>query len=53
MDNVAERPEADPADRRTEGSGSGSTGSVQLEGVTKKFGGFQAVDNIDLEIASG
>jgi spermidine/putrescine transport system ATP-binding protein len=53
MDNVAERPEADPADRRTEGSGSGSTGSVQLEGVTKKFGGFQAVDHIDLEIASG
>jgi spermidine/putrescine transport system ATP-binding protein len=53
MDNVAERPEADPADRRTEGFGSGSTGSVQLEGVTKKFGGFQAVDNIDLEIASG
>jgi spermidine/putrescine transport system ATP-binding protein len=31
----------------------GSTGSVKLEGVTKKFGGFVAVDDIDLEIANG
>jgi spermidine/putrescine transport system ATP-binding protein len=31
----------------------GSTGSVKLEGVTKKFAGFRAVDNIDLEIANG
>jgi len=31
----------------------GSTGSVKLEGVTKKFGGFKAVDDLDLEIANG
>ncbi len=31
----------------------GSTGSVKLEGVTKKFGSFKAVDDIDLEIANG
>jgi len=42
-----------------EGNGSaleseaGSTGSVKLEGVTKKFGAFKAVDDIDLEIANG
>jgi spermidine/putrescine transport system ATP-binding protein len=35
------------------GEGSGSTGSVKLESVTKKFGDFTAVDDIDLEIASG
>src|SRR5680860_37058 len=28
-------------------------GSVRLESVTKKFGGFTAVDSIDLEIANG
>ena len=32
---------------------SSGTGSVQLEGVTKAFGTFTAVDDIDLEIADG
>jgi spermidine/putrescine transport system ATP-binding protein len=31
----------------------GSTGSVTLKGVTKRFGDFTAVDDIDLEIRSG
>ena len=39
-----------PAEPQNE---AGSTGSVKLEGVTKKFGDFTAVDDIDLEIASG
>jgi spermidine/putrescine transport system ATP-binding protein len=32
---------------------SGAEGSVKLEGVTKKFGSFAAVKDMDLEIANG
>lgn len=35
------------------GNGSSGTGGVQLEGVTKRFGNFTAVDNIDLNIGEG
>jgi spermidine/putrescine transport system ATP-binding protein len=33
--------------------GSSGTGSVRLEGVTKAFGSFTAVDDMDLEIGDG
>ena len=38
---------------RTGGSASSGTGSVRLEGVTKTFGDFTAVSDMDLEIADG
>jgi len=53
MDNAAELSEIEPAEGRPEKGEAGSTGTVQLEGVTKKFGGFRAVDDLDLEIANG
>jgi len=53
MDNAAELSEVEPAEGRREKGEAGSTGTVQLEGVTKKFGGFRAVDDLDLEIANG
>lgn len=53
MHKVAELPEAESADGNAASSGGGSNGSVQLEGVTKNFGSFRAVDEIDLNIASG
>ncbi|MCO5316282.1 MAG: ABC transporter ATP-binding protein [Solirubrobacterales bacterium] len=37
----------------TSGHGSPGSGGVQLEGVTKSFGDFTAVDDIDLGIAEG
>ncbi len=39
--------------KKPEESGSSGTGSVRLEGVTKTFGSFTAVSDIDLEIADG
>ncbi|MEX0621253.1 MAG: ABC transporter ATP-binding protein [Solirubrobacterales bacterium] len=53
MENAAELADAGLAEGPPEPGEPGSTGSVQLEGVTKKFGSFRAVDDIDLEIASG
>jgi spermidine/putrescine transport system ATP-binding protein len=52
MDNATELPEVKPGEGGPTGSGAGS-GEVQLEGVTKKFGGFKAVDDLDLTIADG
>lgn len=53
MDNAAELSEVEPAEGHPEKGEAGSTGTVRLEGVTKKFGGFRAVDDLDLEIANG
>lgn len=53
MDNAAELPEVKPGDGPPAKGEAGSTGSVHLQGVTKKFGGFKAVDDLDLEIANG
>jgi spermidine/putrescine transport system ATP-binding protein len=50
MENAAELSEAEA---RTRNGEAGSTGSVHLVGVTKKFGSFKAVDDLDLEIANG
>ncbi len=52
MDNTAESAAEEEGDPSLKGE-AGATGSVKLEGVTKKFGGFKAVDNMDLEIANG
>ncbi len=53
MESAADLPEADQGETPPAKGDAGSTGSVKLEGVTKKFGGFKAVDDIDLEIANG
>jgi spermidine/putrescine transport system ATP-binding protein len=52
MENAAELPEVEPGEPRPDRGKAGS-GGVQLEGVTKKFGSFKAVDDLDLEIADG
>ncbi len=53
MESSAETAQTDDTTPAAAKSEAGSTGSVKLEGVTKKFGGFKAVDDIDLEIANG
>jgi spermidine/putrescine transport system ATP-binding protein len=53
MDKAAELPEVESGGGHPEKRGAGSTGSVELEGVTKKFGSFKAVDDLDLTIADG
>jgi len=53
MDKAAELPEVETGEVQPDKGEAGSTGSVHLEGVTKKFGSFKAVDDLDLEIANG
>ena len=53
MESSAETAQTDDTTPAAAKSEAGSTGSVKLEGVTKKFGSFKAVDDIDLEIANG
>ncbi len=53
MESSVDHPPRDGGDAASPGSGSGSTGGVRLEGVTKRFGAFEAVKNMDLEIADG
>ena len=53
MENAADLPDVDQGESPPAMGESGATGSVKLEGVTKKFGAFKAVDDIDLEIANG
>jgi spermidine/putrescine transport system ATP-binding protein len=53
MENAADLPDVDQGESPPAMGESGATGSVRLEGVTKKFGAFKAVDDIDLEIANG
>jgi spermidine/putrescine transport system ATP-binding protein len=53
MESAAELPDVESGESHPDKGEAGSTGSVQLEGVTKKFGTFKAVDNMDLEIANG
>jgi spermidine/putrescine transport system ATP-binding protein len=53
MESSVDLPAKDGGDAASVGSGTGSTGSVRLEGVTKRFGAFEAVKNMDLEIADG
>jgi spermidine/putrescine transport system ATP-binding protein len=53
MESAADLPTTDEDGSAAAPGGSGSTGSVKLEGVTKKFGAFTAVDDLDLEIADG
>ena len=44
----------DPSPNDASGSTAGDgTGGIELEGVTKRFGTFTAVDDIDLDIGSG
>jgi spermidine/putrescine transport system ATP-binding protein len=45
--------EAGPPAAAGTGHESGAEGTVRLESVTKKFGGFAAVADMDLEIANG
>lgn len=57
MEGSPDLPPTDPVSDQPEGSagkaaGSGS-GGVRLEGVTKEFGGFTAVREMDLDIADG
>ena len=49
MESQPETPEVPESDR----AGSDGSGDVSLQGVTKAFGTFTAVDDIDLDIADG
>jgi spermidine/putrescine transport system ATP-binding protein len=49
---VESKLEPSPTENANSPPGDG-TGGIELEGVTKRFGTFAAVDDIDLEIASG
>ncbi len=61
MEGTPDQSPADPDQGRADGGpgpdsdrpGSAGSGGVQLEGVTKTFGNFNAVDDIDLNIAEG
>ncbi|HET9543742.1 MAG TPA: ATP-binding cassette domain-containing protein, partial [Acidimicrobiales bacterium] len=45
---------ADPVvDRATGGAGGAAVAAVRLEGITKRFGSFTAVDDVDLAVADG
>ncbi|MGA7396019.1 MAG: ABC transporter ATP-binding protein, partial [Solirubrobacterales bacterium] len=53
MESSADLPPTEDADASSAKGGYGATGGVRLEGVTKRFGTFEAVKNLDLEIADG
>lgn len=53
MESSVDVPSKDAGDAASSEGGYGETGGVRLEGVTKRFGGFEAVKNMDLEIADG
>jgi spermidine/putrescine transport system ATP-binding protein len=53
MEKAVALPEVELGEDHPRRDDAGSTGTVRLEAVTKKFGGFKAVDDLDLEIANG
>ncbi|HTU14194.1 MAG TPA: ATP-binding cassette domain-containing protein, partial [Solirubrobacterales bacterium] len=53
MESSVDLPPKDGGDAASAKGGYGETGGVRLEGVTKRFGTFEAVKNMDLRIADG
>jgi len=53
MESSVDLPPVEKQDPSSSKGSYGSTGGVRLEGVTKRFGSFEAVTNMDLEIADG
>ena len=53
MESSVDHPPAGGVNPSSAEGGYGTTGGVRLEGVTKRFGAFEAVKEIDLEIADG
>jgi spermidine/putrescine transport system ATP-binding protein len=53
MESSVDVPPAEGQDPSSAEGGYGSTGGVSLQGVTKRFGTFDAVKDMDLDIADG